>query len=95
MQLLKTSAFAPATPDKAASRSHSYASRLNVFVLPVPSFGTVLAPLLLRLAAGAGGYARGATHPAKRIIAAMTPNLTKDLLLKIFTPPPNEVIPRP
>ena len=55
MQLLKTSAFEPATPEIAASRSHACASRLKVFVLSVPAFGIVPVPLVVLLPAGAGG----------------------------------------
>lgn len=69
MQLLKTSALAPATPAIAASRSHSYASRPKVFVLlvspfklllslvvpTVSAFGLLLSLVVLRLPVGAGG----------------------------------------
>ncbi len=92
MQLLKTSALEPATPAIAASRSHSYASRPKVFVLlvsscgplpslsalPVSTFTPLLSLVVLRLPVGVGGKARGATHPAKRIIAAINPNFIND-----------------
>ena len=69
MQLLKTSALAPATPAIAASRSHSYASRPKVFVLSVSAFklllslvaptgspfGLLLSLVVLRLPVDAGG----------------------------------------
>ena len=55
MQLLKTSAFEPATPEIAASRSHSCASRLKVFVLPGPPFVIVLVPVAVVLPPALGG----------------------------------------
>jgi len=84
MQLLKTSAFEPATPEMAASRSHSCASRPKVFALSAPVFWFWLAALLLGPVVGARRYERAGTQPARKISTAMTPSFTSVPFLKIF-----------